>query len=151
MRAALAETPSGPVFYWNVDGAVGLNGTNHFDDVLFVQWCVFKIANWQQRPTKLRDALKDVPINGTCTGRADDPLVALIKVLQQDQNLFVDGRVSPATGSTYARGGTRHYFLIHYLNHVLRALHPEHYPRIDLMPQFVWRIKDKAIAPFLEK
>jgi hypothetical protein len=39
MFPAFAETNSGGrLFYWNLDGSVGLRGANRFDDVMFVQW-----------------------------------------------------------------------------------------------------------------
>jgi hypothetical protein len=38
--------------------------------------------------------------------------------------------------------------IIYPLNAVLQQMHPAQFPRIDLMPQFVWRIRDKATAPF---
>jgi hypothetical protein len=37
MFPAFAETNSGGrLFYWNLDGSVGLRGANRFDDVMFV-------------------------------------------------------------------------------------------------------------------
>ena len=45
MHPAIAHSPKGDVFYWNIDGSVGLNGANKFDDVLFVQWCFYKIGS----------------------------------------------------------------------------------------------------------
>ena len=38
--------------------------------------------------------------------------------------------------------------ILYPLNAVLQQMHPAQFPRIDLMPEFVWRIKDKATAPF---
>ena len=149
MHAETTQGSAGPVFFWNVDGAVGLNGANNEDDVLFVQWCLYKISRWESRPERLRNALRNTPVNGLCTGREGDPLIASIKTLQTEQKLLVDGRVSPARGAVYMRHGDRHHFLVHYLNAVLRQMHPTHYPRIDLMPEFVWRIRDKATAPFI--
>ncbi|GLS21638.1 hypothetical protein GCM10007874_46550 [Labrys miyagiensis] len=38
MYPVFAEVRDGTkLFYWNLDGTVGLNGTNYVDDVLFVQ------------------------------------------------------------------------------------------------------------------
>lgn len=151
MHPAIAPSPQGLIFYWNVDGPVGLNGTNKFDDVLFVQWCFYKMAQWDRMKPELRAVYRTTPLNGECSGRDGDPLIAAIKTLQRSvPGLMVDGRVSPPTkGATYAYHGARHTFLIFYLNAVLRVLHPNQYPRIDLMPEFIWRIKDKATNPFI--
>lgn len=149
MHAETTEGSAGPVFFWNVDGPVGLNGANREDDVLFVQWCLYKISRWESRPERLRNALRDTPVNGHCTGREGDPLVVSIKAVQSQQNLLVDGRVSPARGAVYRHQGDSHHFLVHYLNAVLRRMHPAQYPRIDNMPEFVWRIRDKATYPFV--
>ena len=47
MGPAFAETTSGGrLFYWNLDGSVGLRGANRFDDVMFVQWCLYKASKW---------------------------------------------------------------------------------------------------------
>jgi hypothetical protein len=52
-------------------------------------------------------------------------------------------------GGTYHYAGARDTYLILYpLNAVLAQMHPQQWPRIDLMPEFVWRIRDKATAPF---
>ena len=151
MHPAIAPSPRGLTFYWNVDGPVGMNGTNKFDDVMFVQWCFYKMAKWDRMKPELRAVYRTTPVNGECSGRDGDPLIAIIKTLQRSESgLMVDGRVSPPTkGATYAHHGARHTFLIFYLNAVLRALHPDQYPRIDLIPEFIWRIKDKATNPFI--
>jgi len=44
MHPALAPSSQGDVFYWNVDGPVGLQGMNKRDDVMFVQWCFYKLG-----------------------------------------------------------------------------------------------------------
>jgi len=152
MHAAIASTDKGPLFYWNVDDAVGRNGVNKFDDVMFVQWCFYKLTKWAHLQPELRDAISNVGVNGQCNGRDGDPLVDGIKALQRQYSWMEDGRVSPVTkGGTYIDvSGARNTFLIIYpLNAVLAQMHPAQWPRIDLMPEFVWRIKDKATAPFI--
>jgi hypothetical protein len=152
MHAAIVPSPQGPLFYWNVDQAVGKNGANRFDDVLFVKWCFYKLAKYPGTVADVRSAVDRMILNEDCSGRDGDPLVEAIKVLQRSYNHpLVDGRVSPvpASGGTYRHGGTSNVFLIIYpLNAILQKMHPEQFPRIDLMPEFVWRIKDKATAPF---
>jgi len=150
MRPALARSPQGDVFYWNVDGPVGIRGTNKVDDVMFVQWCFYKMGKWDRIDPDLRALCAKTLVNGACSGRDDDQLVGLIKALQRSQkNLRVDGQVTPPTGDVmYNYHGGVHAYLILYLNAVLRALHPAQYPRIDLMPEFIWRVKAKATHPF---
>jgi hypothetical protein len=152
MQPAIASSPKGPLFYWNVDGVVGKNGMNKFDDVLFVKWCFYKLGKFQGTAPEVRAAIDKMTVNENCNGRDGDPLVEAIKTLQRFLNHpLVDGRVSPVkTGEgTYQHAGTRGVFLILYpLNAVLQQMHPQQFPRIDLMPEFVWRIKDKATAPF---
>ncbi len=138
------------IFYWNVDNPVGLNAINMMDDVLFVQWCFYKMSKWIHLSVDSRSHYSKTGVNGLCTGREGDPLINAITVLQQDQDLMVDGRVSPPSSSTsYSYHGEKHRFLIFYLNAALRVLHPQQYPRLDLMPEFIWRIKDKATSPFI--
>jgi hypothetical protein len=152
MHGAIAQSPRGPVFYWEVDAAVGLNGPNKFDDVIFVQWCFYKAAGWNHLNPKLREIFRTTTVNGECSGREGDNLVAIIRALQSSEygrGGLVDGRVSPARGATYMHHGANHTYTIFYLNAVLRYTYPQFYPRIDLMPEFVWRIRDKAIAPFI--
>ena len=124
---------------------------NKFEDVLFVQWCFYKITKWNHSrlPIDFRSNLGKAGVNGSCTGREDDPLVGSIKAVQDKFHLVVDERVDPPTSDYYIHHGERQRYFIFYLNAVLRALHPQQYPRIDLMPEFIWRIKDKAIAPFI--
>lgn len=45
---------TGPVFYWDVDNPVILNGANNFEDVLFIQWCFYKMSKWDQINSELR-------------------------------------------------------------------------------------------------
>lgn len=151
MHIDMAQEGGGKVFFWNVDAPVGLSGANNFDDVMFVQWCLYKIAQWPARSQRLRDGLSKVNISGECSGAPDDPLVASLKFFQGELGVKQDGRVSPARGSggKYNRGGVKYPYLVFHLNAVLRELHPDQYPRLDKMPEFIWRIKDKVTTPFI--
>jgi hypothetical protein len=151
MHPVIVKSQAGRnAFYWNVDSPVGLHAANLTSDVLFVQWCFYKLSKWEKLPAAARAEYGKTGVNGFCTGREDDPLVHSIKVLQKEQNLMVDGRVSlPNASDVYTYHGEKHRFVIFYLNAVLRQLHPDQYPRIDLMPQFVWRIRDEATSPFI--
>jgi hypothetical protein len=151
LHAAVSPSKVGPAFLWNIDGPVGLNGANIFDDVLFVQWCFYKLGQYGRMPADLRAICAQTPVNGSCTGREGDALIASIKALQRfDAGAIVDGRVSPlAKDAIYNHRGERHQLVIVLLNGILRNMYPQLYPRIDLMPEFVWRIKDKATAPFI--
>jgi hypothetical protein len=153
MHAEIWSPTMRPVFFWNVGAPVGLNGTNNFDDVLFVQWCFYKLSKWEQTPPDLRPIFAKTPVNGACTGRAGDLLIASIEALQRAdwmRGAVVDGRISvPKAGGHYKYHGGKHTFMIFYLNAALRKMHPQQYPRIDLMPDFIWRIRDQATAPFI--
>jgi hypothetical protein len=152
MHAAMVNSPKGQLFYWNLDGAVGKNGVNKFDDVLFVQWCFYKLSKTNPNKQSSLDAeIAKIGVNGECSGRDGDPLVEGIKALQKWANLLVDGRVSPVPNSSgqYVDSTGRGTFLIIYpLNAAVAQMHPAQWPRIDLMPEFVWRIREQALAPF---
>ncbi len=154
MFADIAMDHRGRLFFWNLHGAVGLNGVNKFDDVMFVQWCLYKMAKWERIPVDLRAELARTPVSGECTGREGDMTIASIKALQRSKIVveaqgLLDGRVSPAKGNGhYSNQGGSPVYLIFYLNYTLRALYPQQYPRIDLMPEFIWRIRAQAIDPF---
>jgi hypothetical protein len=150
MHPAFAETSTGtPRFYWNIDGVVGLNGVNKFDDVLFVQWCFYKMAKWPPA-TQIWPGLSKTAINGNCTGREDDPLVQTIKLAEAKFGSAMEGRVTPMTKSAkFTELGIQYVYLIMIMNIALSQLHPQQYPRLDLMPEFVWRIRDNVVYPFL--
>jgi hypothetical protein len=152
MHADLGGPGKDRVFFWNVHGAVGLKGENRMDDVLFVSWCLYKMRAWAHLPEAAKAVLRSAPITSECSGREDDPLVVAIKAIQRlNPAMLVDGRVSPAVNAatgTYRHQGRNTLFLIFGLNNALKDLHPQHYPRIDLMPEFAWRLKQQAIAPF---
>ena len=152
MHAEMTLNNGEPLFFWNVDATVGLHGVNLFDDVMFVQWCFYKASKWNKLDARLREVFATTPISGECTGHEGDMLISSIKALQQSDMLkgaMVDGLVSPAKGGHYKYHGGERTYLIFYLNAVLRVLYPKLFPRIDLMPEFIWRIRDKATAPFI--
>jgi hypothetical protein len=150
MHAEVISGPTGPVFFWNVDGAVGRGGINRWDDVLFVSWCFYKFARLQQTPPDLRTLFMKVGLTTECDGSPTHPIVGAIEAVQKRYHLQpVDGRVSPAHGVTYIDHYNEFAYLIFRLNSVLRLAHPEHFPRIDMMPEFVWKLKKLATAPFV--
>ena len=63
----------------------------------------------------------------------------------------VNGRAgdAPEAEIQYSLHGGSHLYLIFYLNAALRGLHPARYPRIDPMPEFIWRVRDKVTKPFV--
>ena len=115
MQPAMMRDETGQLtFYWNVDSPVGLNGLNKLEDVLFVQWCFYKMAKWNhpRLPADFRSNLDKAGVNGLCTGRNDDPLVGSINAVQEKFNLVVDGRVQPPAADYYIYHGTPHRFFI---------------------------------------
>lgn len=164
MFPAFAETNSGRLFYWNLDGTVGSRGANRFDDVMFVQWCLYKASKWDgiDRVAKvtgvgvkgqsIKEAFAKTNVNGACTGLKDDNLVEKITFLQSLISVDTDGRVDPILGSARHSTsiGVKDVYLIMRLNQIIKEVHPREYPRLDLMPEFVWRISDKVKPVFLE-
>ena len=150
MHPAFAQSTKGPVFYWNIDGVVGLNGFNKFNDVMFVQWCFYKMAKWQPA-VQIWPTLRKVGINGNCTGRADDPLVDTIKTVEAVFGANMEGQVTPMTNSAkFVVHGIKYVYLIMLMNIALRQMYPNQYPRIDLIPEFIWPIRDEVVYPFLQ-
>jgi hypothetical protein len=150
MFPAFAETTSGGrLFYWNLDGSVGLRGANRFDDVMFVQWCLYKAAKWDgiEKAARVnapnvngqavREAFAKTNVKGSCTGMKTDNLV---------EKITVDPMLNSARYTTSI--GTNDVYLIMRLNQILKEVHPREYPRLDLMPEFIWRISDKVKPVF---
>ncbi|WP_413993503.1 hypothetical protein ACMDCR_16280 [Labrys okinawensis] len=165
MHPEFAETTDGrKIFYWNLDGAVGLNGKNNFDDVLFVQWCMYKASKWpgidhltqienfDTKGVSFRDAFAKVNINGRCSGLKDDPLLDQINLLQALTQGPMDGRVTPIHGSARYTGlfGIRYVYLVIWLNNILKQVHPKEYPRLDLMPEFAFQLGPQVKPVFWE-
>ena len=163
MFPAFAETTSGGrLFYWNLDGSVGLRGANKFDDVMFVQWCLYKAAKWDGidriakvtagniKGPSIREAFAKTNVNGSCTGMQTDNLVEKITFLQSLISVDMDGRVDPMHGSARHSTsiGVKDVYLIMRLNQILKDVHPREYPRLDLMPEFIWRISNKVKPVF---
>jgi hypothetical protein len=44
--------------------------------------------------------------------------------------------------------GVKDVYLIMRLNQIRKEVHPREYPRLDLMPEVVWRISDKVQPVF---
>jgi hypothetical protein len=150
MHADLAGPATDRLFFWNVDAAVGLKGENRREDVLFVSWCLYKMRSWSYTPEAVKPILRNASITEHCSGRENDPLVVAIKAVQRvNPAMMVDGRVSPAVrDGTYAHRGRNPMFLIFVLNNALKMMHPQQFPRIDLMPEFAWQLKQSASRPF---
>jgi hypothetical protein len=147
MHAEVVPSPEGPIFFWNVGKPVGLRSPNQWEDVLFISWCFYKFARLAQTPADLRQIMQNVGVNDSCDGRPDHPLVVAIQAVQRRfHHSPVDGRVSPAKGVTYRHHYGEHAFLIFRLNAVLRVAHPDQYPRLDMMPEFAWRLR-KIVKP----
>ena len=121
MHAEVVSGPTGPVFFWNVDGAVGRNGANQWADVLFVTWCLYKFARLPQTPPDLKAELDKVGLTAECDGSESHRVVAGITAVQKKfHHLPIDGRVSPAKGVTYVDHYNERAYLIFRLNAVLR-------------------------------
>lgn len=150
MHADLGGQGTDRFFFWNVDAAVGLKGENRWEDVLFVSWCLYKMRTWSYTPDAVKTILRSTPLSEHCSGRENDPLVLAIKAVQRvNPIMLADGRVSPAVrGGTYAYRGRNPMFVIFVLNNALKMLHPQQFPRIDLMPEFAWQLKQVALRPF---
>lgn len=127
----------GDVILWNLQGSVGKNGLNRVgSDVAYLQWYYRLAAAHPETPQERRAIYMRIEVNGVCSGRDDDPLVAAIVAHQQRlAHPVVDGRVDPVPGSSGALrvGGGKSYFIIR-LGARFATLYPHTWPRIDLIP-----------------
>jgi hypothetical protein len=83
-------------------------------------------------------------------GLKTDNLVEKITFLQSLISVDMDGRVDPMLNSARHSTsiGVKDVYLIMRLNQILKEVRPREYPRLDLMPEFVWRISDKVKPVF---
>ncbi len=138
MAHLLAPQPSAPTLpvFFNVDGVVGAApATNKREDVLFVQFCLFAIADAQVATTEpeLVAAAKAVHITGNIDAATINAIRVFQEVLKKGGSLskVVDGRVSPAKGGySYPNAN----WIIVNLNDALQTRNVNVWPRIDKIP-----------------
>ena len=69
MHPVIVKSQTGQhIFYWNVDSPVGLNAANVFEDVLFVQWCFYKMSKWNYLSVASRSHYSKTGVDGFCSG-----------------------------------------------------------------------------------
>jgi hypothetical protein len=145
MHPMLISINRQPVFFWNVDGAVGEHGENRPEDVALVQFFYYMLPDtWVllHKPATplLAEVCRNVAgtMNGHCSGLPDDPLVNLIRNHQKNQTaMLVDGRVSRATpaGQYQVHGKRiRSTFMIIEMMATWRFTQSRAWPRLDLHP-----------------
>ncbi len=120
-------------FQWNLDCSVGKGGANSLvSDVSYVQWYYTLAAEHPLTPEDRKAIYRKVRVLGICRGTDDDPLVAAIFAHQRALNHpLIDGRISVAHGS--GKIGAAAFFILR-LGARLANMHPNVWPRLDLIP-----------------
>src|SRR5829696_3383867 len=87
-----------PSLIFNVDHAVGINGTNTPEDVLLVQFFLRKSTERNVRlPEDLKARMQRAPLTGICDAATIDAIKAVQeRVRQLFSTAIVDGRVDRA-------------------------------------------------------
>jgi len=133
MKPYLHPVGRGFHFQWNLDSSVGKGGANSsHTDVSYIQWYYTLAAANPKTPEDRKTIYRRVRVTGVCTGTDDDPLVASIIAQQLALNHpQVDGRIDVAHGT--GKIGTTAFFVLR-LRARLADMHPEAWPRLDLIP-----------------
>ena len=137
MHIATTRDSDLPIFF-NVDTSVGKGGQNSSqEDILLVQFLLQATAAASPPASGARDATRQRAANLAVTGVADDATTDCIRAWQEARKAgrratIVDGRVNPARGIFYAKGGE---WTIVDLNAVFRAFFPRLWPRLHDHPK----------------
>jgi hypothetical protein len=134
--ALLDETSAKGVLYFNVEGSVGWNSKNLFEDVLLVQFFLRTLG----RPgmltgsNNIQPRMAKVPLSGHC----DNPTIDGIRAFQEYTTTVwpycavVDGVVSPVKGNSVSIGGVD--YAICSLNRYMRDSFFEVWPLLTEIP-----------------
>lgn len=117
--------PGLPIFF-NVDGAVGRNGQDDYDDVLLVQYFL-SIIGKNPAPGSQLTELAAIPV----TGRMNSQTLAGIEAVQRASRITPDGRVSVAKGYKY---GANFYTIVN-LNFSVRTRFRRQWPNLEELPE----------------
>jgi hypothetical protein len=126
-----------PIFF-NVDTSVGKGGQNSSqEDILLVQFLLQATAEASPPAKGSADAIRQRAANLPVTGLADAATTDCIHAWQEARKptlpgTIVDGRVNPARGVLYAKGGE---WTIVDLNAVFRRFFPKIWPRLHDHPK----------------
>jgi hypothetical protein len=138
--------------HWNLECSVGKGGQNSLAcDVSYIQWYYSLAASHPNTPLERKVVYGKVAVNGICTGTASDPLVQAILVHQAAlKHKTMDGKISVATGD--GRVGGTPFFILR-LNSRLAHMHPNLWPRLDLIPGCPALVADavRACIPIVQE
>ena len=137
MHIATTRDSDLPIFF-NVDTSVGKGGQNSSqEDILLVQFLLQATAEATPPAQGARDATRQRAANLAASGVADAATADCISAWQEARKAtkratIIDGRVNPARGIFYAKGGE---WTIVDLNAVFRASFPRLWPRLHDHPK----------------
>jgi len=126
-----------PIFF-NVDTSVGKGGQNSSqEDILLVQFLLQATSEAAHSSSGVGEARRQRTMKVPVSGIADAATMDGIHAWQEGRKeslpaTIVDGRVNPARGIFYARGGE---WTIVDLNAVFRAFFPRIWPRLQDHPK----------------
>jgi len=126
-----------PIFF-NVDTSVGKSGQNSSkEDILLVQFLLKATAEVAPNGKGDGEASRQRALKVPVTGVADDLTMDGIHAWQEARKrslpaTIIDGRVDPARGVFYAKGGE---WTIVDLNGIFRTLFPNIWPRLQDHPK----------------
>jgi hypothetical protein len=129
---------NGEWFFWNVSADVGLNSRNDIEDVGLVQFA-FKSALLLPDTGfsfGLQAQIRKLVVTQPCSGRMDDPLVAVIFAFQKEMKMpqVPDGKISTIKEGVYVDGSGQHTANLIMLGGFMESAYQEVFPRIDLIP-----------------
>ncbi|MCP4561304.1 MAG: hypothetical protein GY873_18790 [Bosea sp.] len=129
--------------FWNLTANVGVRSPNQREDVQFVQFGYFAMANSSKNQnSQLKAVFAAVQIGAEYSGQEDDPLTRAIRAHQKERGGVQDGHVSVMRSILYS--GTTSFMAIA-LNNNLLDLIPDYYPRLDRHPKCPPRVREAVL------
>ena len=123
-----------PIFY-NVNHSVGRACRNAVDDVLLVQYLLYRIY---QHPGRLPVPRGQMKLDGICGPITQDWILTFQKGARKlGYNIFPDGRVEPGED---VKGSHGHQYTIVWMNANLRKHEPVLYPNLADAPDIPARL-----------
>lgn len=140
-------TPVGS-FFWNLDENVGLRSPNLAEDVQYVQFGYYCMAQPEAADLATADeqeVFSRVTPGASYTGAEGDPLTVAIRLHQAKRGGVQDGHVSSVRGKTggYTQGTETRTFMLNTL-YVACYKVLKRFPRLDHHPRCPTLVADKS-------